>query len=53
MIVCSICSNPDFCDGPDICNCHCHEGYGDELGAVEDDLDDDEEDDEEIDDEED
>jgi hypothetical protein len=37
MIVCSICSHNDWCDGPDACDCGCHD--------VEDDLD---EDDEEI-----
>jgi hypothetical protein len=47
MVICSICSSSEWCDGGDRCDCGCHDDLTDEFD--EDEESDDQEDDEEID----
>jgi len=38
MVICSICSHSDWCDGGDTCDCRCHEvDFEDELEDEDDD----------------
>ena len=42
MVICSICSHSDWCDGGDQCDCQCHDSYYFE-GELEDGADDEDE----------
>jgi hypothetical protein len=44
MVICSICSHSEWCDGGDRCDCQCHDVDLDDDEFYEEDYDDDEDD---------